>query len=752
MERLEEVLRRFLKHGIHVKWVKCRFLRPKVDLLGHRVDAKGIHTTKDKLQAIVQAPTPKNIQELRSFLGLINYYGKFIPNAATILHPLNNLLHKNVKWEWSEECQRSFTLAKERLTSSEVLTHYNPSLPIRMAGDASAYGIGAVIAHILPDGSEHPIAFASRTLSSSEQNYAQVEKEALSLVFGVKHFHTYLYGRHFTLVTDHKPLTAILNPKKGIPSLAAARMQRWAWILSAYHYDIEFRPTAQHANADGLSRLPLAGFPQADTSPEVTLFNISQMEALPVTVRQLRAATGADPLLSKVFRYTRTAWPQNVPSCLRPFYDRQTELTVEEGCVLWGFRVVIPQCLREKLLHELHHDHPGMTKMKSVARSYMWWPGLDCDIENLAKSCQSCQAVKRAPPVAPLHPWVWPSRPWQRVHLDFAGPFQNLYFLVGVDAYSKWPEVRVMTTTTVAKTLDVLRDWFSMHGIPEHIVTDNGPQFTAGDFETFVKRNGSAPYHPASNGLAERFIQSLKQSLRASQDSGRSMSQRVSSYLLMYRTTAHATTGVPPCKLFMQRELRTRFSLLQPECEKTVLDKQVRQKLAHDRRSQCREWVLGDRVMVRSFQPGPDWIPGRVQEVLGPVTYIVTTDEGHRWKRHADQLKVWREPTPSTGSDITDVSPEMPSPLPSLAPTAAPTPLEDLPQLPGTAVEAETSSVAGQNSDGSTTVTPPDAGDPVTTGSATAERRYPLRDRRPVSGREPITLNLLFVELCVCAL
>jgi len=230
LEHLEEVLQRLLRHGVHVKWAKCRFLQPSVDFLGHRVDAEGIHTTEDKLQAIVQAPAPKNIQELRSFLGLINYYGKFISNAATILNPLNNLLHKDVKWKWSKECQSSFELAKEKLISSKVLMHYTPSLPIRMAGDASAYGIGAVIAHVLPDGSERPVAFASRTLTSSEKNYAQVEKEALSLIFGVKHFHSYLYGRQFTIVTDHKPLTAILSPSKGIPSLAAARLQRWAWI------------------------------------------------------------------------------------------------------------------------------------------------------------------------------------------------------------------------------------------------------------------------------------------------------------------------------------------------------------------------------------------------------------------------------------------------------------------------------------------------------------------------------------------
>ena len=135
--------------------------------------------------------------------------------------------------------------------------HYNPSLPIRMAADASAYGIGAVIAHVLPDGSKQPVAFASRTLNSSERNYAQIEKETLSLIYGVKHFHSYLYGRIFSLITDHKPLTVILGPKRGIPPLAAARLERWAWILSAYTYDIEFCPTGEHSNADGLSLVSL---------------------------------------------------------------------------------------------------------------------------------------------------------------------------------------------------------------------------------------------------------------------------------------------------------------------------------------------------------------------------------------------------------------------------------------------------------------------------------------------------------------
>ena len=234
------------QHGVHVKRSKCQFLKPNVIFLGHQIDAQGIHPTEDKLKAIVEAPAPTNVQELRSFLGLVNYYGKFIQNAATILAPLNNLLRKDVPWRWTQPCQRSFESAKQTLTSSKVLVHYDPTLPIRLIGDASAYGVGAVIAHTLSDGSEHPVAFASRTLTSSEKNYSQVEKEALSLIFGVRHFHTYLYGRSFTIVTDHKPLTSILGPKKGIPSLAAARLQRWAWI---------YPPTRTRSSSDRLENM-----------------------------------------------------------------------------------------------------------------------------------------------------------------------------------------------------------------------------------------------------------------------------------------------------------------------------------------------------------------------------------------------------------------------------------------------------------------------------------------------------------------
>ena len=644
LENLEHVLQRFRQHGIRVKRNKCYFMQSSVQYLGHRIDAEGIHATDSKLKAITEAPAPKNIQELRSFLGLLNYYGRFIPNLSSILQPLNELLRQDTQWKWSDACKRAFKLAKEKVVSPNVLVHYDPTLSISLAGDASAYGVGAVISHIMRDGSERPIAFASRTLLASERNYAQVEKEALSLIFGVKRFHTYLYGRQFTLVTDHKPLTTILGPQKGVPAMAAARLQRWAVCLSAYSYDIQFRPTSKHQNADGLSRLPLHAINAEGSVSDPSIFNTRQLESLPVTAVQIASATRTDPILSQVFTYAQKGWPSRASDQFHPFFIRKKELTVESGCILWGVRVIIPEKYRQNLLSELHRDHPGITKMKAVARSYFWWPGLDKNIEELAKSCVECQAVKNSPQVAPLHPWVWPARPWQRVHIDFAGPFQGAMFLVAVDAHSKWPEVSVMSTTTVPKTIEALRQMFSKYGLPDQIVSDNGPQFTSTEFEIFMKRNGikhtrSAPYHPSTNGLAERFVQSLKQGLKASLSTGMSLTQRLCNFLLTYRSSPHSTTGVSPCSLFLKREVRTRFEILKPNQESRVMDKQSQQKSDHDKRSRHRQFFLGQSVMAKNLRPGPKWVPAVVVERLGPLSYLVETSEHECWRRHVDMLK-----------------------------------------------------------------------------------------------------------------
>ena len=642
-KNLEEVLCRLQEHGVRLKREKCCFYKTSVEYLGHSIDAKGVHTTKSKVKAIQEAPIPRNVQELRSFLGLLNYYAKFIPNLASLLRPLHVLLQAKQPWRWTKDCTTTFNKAKNRLVVAPVLVHYDPDLPLCLAGDASAYGVGAVLSHVFPDGSEHPIAFASRTLTSSERNYAQVEKEALSLIFGVKKFHQYVYGREFTLVTDHKPLTTILGPKDSIPSLAAARLQRWALLLAGYSYKLKFKPTSTHGNADGLSRLPFNDSTAVGYLPDAANFNIAQIDALPVTSAELEVATRKDVVLSKVLYYTRTRWPNTIKEPFKPYWNRRLELSIEGNTLLCGVRVVVPLALRQRIMEDLHQGHQGVVRMKALARSHFWWPGVDKDIEELVKSCSACQSVKHAPVKAPLHPWAWPTVPWDRVHVDFAGPFAGKMFLLVVDAHSKWPEVCIMSTTTATKTVNVLREIFARYGLPQQLVSDNGPQFVAEEFSLFLKLNGvkhirCAPYHPASNGAVERMVQTMKQSLKAGLSQGVPVEQGLMKFLLQYRITPHAVTGASPSSLFLGRTIRTRLDLLHPNIGSRVQAKQLHRKATVDTHRRLRQFAAGQHIMTRDFYNGARWIPGTVVDQTGPVSYRVRVQGGRVWRRHVDHL------------------------------------------------------------------------------------------------------------------
>ena len=553
LDHLDEVLTRLESTGLRLKLSKCQFMQPTVEYLGYRIDAQGLHAIEKKVETIRNAPAPENQQQLRSFLGMINYYSKFISNYSTITHPLNELLKDGVEWKWCETQQKAFQRLKDKLSNAPVLTHFSDTLPLKLDTDASQYGIGAVISHVLPSREERPIAYASRTLTKSERNYAQIEKEALSIVFGVKKFHQYLYGRKFLLVTDHKPLTTLLGPKSGIPT----------------------------------------GWPDKQNEPEIT-----------------------------------------------HYFSKRHEITVEDGCLLRGIRVIIPKQLRERVLHELHKGHPGIVRMKSLARLHVWWPNLDKDIATIVQQCNDCQKSRNKPQPAPLHPWDWPKMPWQRIHIDFAGPFMGKMFLIVVDSHSKWIEVEVMSSITSEATIEKLRDMFARHGIPQQLVSDNGSQFTSNEFSDFMKGNGIkhtlvAPYHPRSNGQAERFVQTFKQFFKA--EGSDSIKQSLARFLFSYRTTPNSTTGQTPAELFLNRRLRTRLDLMRPDLGRKVFDKQSDQKARHDKVSKEREFALREQVLVQNFRGKPQWLNGTVAEQTGPVSYKVLVGD-QLWKRHVDQM------------------------------------------------------------------------------------------------------------------
>ncbi len=445
---------------------------------------------------------------MRAFLGIINYYGKFLPNLSSQLAPLHELLQKNTTWKWNKAQESAFQSAKNALQADSLLVHFDSSKPLILACDASSYGLGAVLSHVMSDGSEKPIAYASRTLSAAEKNYSQLEKEGLAVVYGVKKFHHYLYGQKFIIESDHQPLSHLFNEKKQIPVLASARIQRWALTLSTYTYSIRYKAGKSLSNADALSRLPRSQTTECP-SPADLVQLVNHLSSTATTAGNIKIWTDRDPILSQVRKLTQDGWPSTSNNQdMKPYFNRRHELSLLQGCVLWGARVIVPIQGRQKVLEELHDTHPGVSKMKALARSYVWWPGLDDDIASLVKSCGRCQSTRSAPVVAQLHPWEWPSKPWCRLHIDFAGPFMGKMFIVIVDAMSKWLDVQVMKSITASETIKTLKMLFSTHGIPQKIVSDNGPTFTSDEFKKFMHANGvrhitSAPYHPSTNGLAE---------------------------------------------------------------------------------------------------------------------------------------------------------------------------------------------------------------------------------------------------------
>ncbi|KAK3749135.1 hypothetical protein QZH41_001123 [Actinostola sp. cb2023] len=574
LANLEHVLERLNNYGLRVKLEKCRFMQKEVIYMGVRLSAEGISPTQEKIEAITNAPVPLNTTQLRAFLGMVNYHSKFIPNLSTILQPLNQLLQKDRPWQWSTSCQNAFQSAKNTLSSSQVLVHFNPKLPVILETDASQYGVGAVISHRFPNGDERPIAYASRSLNPAEKNYSQIHKEALAIIFGITKFYMYLYGRHFTLYTDHQPLLKIFAPDAATPVLAAARLQRWSLLLSSYRYDIKYRCSKSIANADALSRLPLPY--KADSSVESQLYYTidRQLDNLPVSASAIARETAKDRVLSKVMSLTQHGWFSGpcTDDVLKPYFTRKDELSCEQGCIMWGARVIVPPSLRDRVLEELHNAHPGIAKMKAVARSYVWWPKIDVEIEGKVRNCQSCAKTRNDPPAAPLYPWCWPMKPWQRLHVDFA-TFSGKHYLIVVDAHSKWPEViGPMSTTTAESTTNALRSIFSRFGLPEQIVSDNGPPFQSSEYELFLKMNGiqrvlTSPYHQSSNGQAERFVQTFKNFTKAASAAPGNLHRKIHDFLLTYRSSPNATTGVTPAKLLLGREVKTRLYLVLPISE-----------------------------------------------------------------------------------------------------------------------------------------------------------------------------------------
>ncbi|XP_046404103.1 uncharacterized protein K02A2.6-like [Ischnura elegans] len=371
-----------------------------------------------------------------------------------------------------------------------------------------------------------------------------------------------------------------------------------------------------------------------------------------------------------------------------------------------------------------------MAKSKSLARSYVWWPKLDQDIEKMVKSCESCLSNKPTPNRVPLKSWDWPEKPWQRLHLDLAGPFVGKMFMVLIDSHTKWPEVKELRTSSGEEIISHLRNVFSVFGLPEQIVTDNGPQFTGGEFAKFCEMNCirhifSPPYHPATNGAAENMVKIFKNKLKTLLHSGVPLHVALPRFLFDYRLAPHSTTGEAPSKLMFGRLPRSRLAVVKPNTREVVTNHQRAQGGAQGGSFE-RVFRSGQEVMVKVYPYGiGKWVKGVVKEVLGTRNYKILTDDGNLIHRHTNQIQ-GRETRVTMRERPSCVQIEDVAVAPEIAPRS-----EEV----GMSEEGSVQSVGGWESQNC--VWGPrlpkvggNVNDQSVTGNSVPQRRYPLRERK----------------------
>lgn len=658
LKNLRLLLARLQEKGLRCRLEKCEFAETSVEYLGHVISKDGI-SKGHKVDGVLNMPAPTDISTLRSFLSSVQFYGKFLNNLSTVSEPLHKLTRKGISWKWEDTEKQAFEQMKQLLMEKSVLVHFDPTLPIGLSCDASSVGIGVVLFHRYEDGSERPIANASKTLTKAERNYSQIQREALSIIYGLKKFHQYLYGRRFILITDHKPLLALFAPEKATSALAANRLARWSLLLGQYDYSIEYRRTAKHGNADALSRLPVGPdvqFEREESGEDVDTIctiNTIGLQVKPHDSNSLKRETNKDPVISKIIKFTREGWPMDLKeenNEIKCYHKVKDSLSTCNGCLLYGCRVVIPSSMRKSVLGILHLGHFGMERMKQLARTAVYWPNIDNDIMDTCRNCTACGEHQSKPSKPPVHPWMLPEKPWSRIHVDHAINFLGSNWLVIVDAYSKYPCIHITQSTSTKATTDILEQDFAHFGYPHSIVTDNATTFVSSEFKEWCKERGimhltGAPYHPATNGAAERMVQSFKRALRKSTLSPKAAIQQ---FLIQYRRTP-TINGYSPSEMLNGRQIRTKIDSLLPS--PVHLSQGLQSKFAT--KEQCDEariskviysYHKGDTCYALHYGPksdrSPRWVPAIVIRHRGTRCYDVrVVPRGPTWRRHLEQLK-----------------------------------------------------------------------------------------------------------------
>ena len=672
--RLHAALERIQKAGATLNPEKCEFSCSSVKFLGHLVDGNGIRADPEKTRAIRELKAPTNISELRRLLGMVNQLGKFSPSLATLTQPLRELLSTKNAWVWGPIQGQAFEAVKTEISKETTLALYDPQKDMKVSADASSFGLGAVLLQ-KEDGEWRPVSFASRSMSETECQYAQIEKEALATTWACEKFAMYILGKTFMIETDHKPLVSLLGSKH-LDSLPP-RVLRFRLRLARFDYSITHVPGTTLYTADTLSRAPLestANTLQEELAELAILSCIAHLPASPDRLQAYREAQNADALLSLIIKYCRTGWPgkEKINDAISPYWESQGYLTLKDDLLLYGSRIVVPAAMQKETLNKLHEGHMGIERCRLRARTSVWWPGISKEIEKTIQNCTHC-ASEKIPRKEPLMPTKLPNYPWQKVGTDLFS-LNGATYLLASDYFSRFPEVIKLNTITSASVITALKSIFSRHGIPEEVVSDNGPQYASHELKEFAKEYNfkhttSSPHFPQSNGHAERAVQTVKKLLKGSKDHYMA--------LLCYRSTPLTWCGLSPAELLMGRP--TRCNIPRPATAFTPQWPHLNSfRQQNDALKQKQKADYDNRHRTRPLLPIPNdspvWITTNGNRSQGRVTapadtprsYLIETPSGEVRRNRAhltiipDSKETEHTPTPRspiqtrtrTGTDI----------------------------------------------------------------------------------------------------
>lgn len=674
-EHTRIVLQRIQKAGFKLNPQKCVFGATEVKFLGHVFSSAGLKPDPSKIEGITALKTPSSVNELQRFLGSVTYLGKFIPNLSELTQPLRELLKKDVAWLWSPEHDAAFSRLKAILVSEPVLKFYDVNKPVTLSVDSSSHALGAVL---LQDG--QPVAYSTKALSSSQQLLPQIEKEALAVRFACSKFHQYVYGKLLTVETDHKPLESIF--KKSV-YMAPPRLKRILLDVLPYNPSVVYKKGKAIPIPDMLSRdcAPISSHPE----PELEVLLI--LPVSPRALQELQEATQTDQELSQLAELIKNGWPETyskTPFPLRKYFNFREELSLHDQIILKNDLILVPTALRSKYLQLIHQGHLGTTSSINRAKTAVFWPGLSEEITRFVASCAVCQSVHKNKPSEPILLKPIPTRPWETVATDLFQIGSN-HFLLIADSYSGYVDYKQLVTLSSSAVIQALKYWFSVHGIPEYLESDGGPQYSSSEFVSFAQQwhfthRVSSPHFPRSNGLAERNVATVKNILlKCAKDNTDPFLA-----LLNWRNTPRSATLLSPNERLMSRKTRT----LLPSSQSSLMPKVVhdvpqalqaareQQKTYADRAAQSQKpFSVNEPVLVKLSDK--HWVPARISEVLPePRSYVVETTFGQFLRRNSSFLR--RSSIPFQRSS--------PPPMPSVPPA----PAQQSPQPPATLAATRT--------------------------------------------------------------